>query len=420
MNGLLHRPVMVARRIFAPYDSADGSAGDKACVTLERRAFFEMKAGQAHSIRVRASAGDYSVACGPGILRQAGRVIEKLGRFTSVHILSSPKVWRAVAATVRRGISPAYEPQVHLFNDAETAKNLRTVEEMARTLVRAGADRKALLIAVGGGVVGDVAGFLAASYLRGVALAQVPTTVVAQVDSAVGGKTGVNLPEGKNLVGAFYPPRVVLVDPDVLTTLPDREFRGGLAEVIKYGVIADEKLFRFLEENITRILRRDASVLHHVIRRCIEIKASVVSRDERESGPRETLNFGHTFGHALESATRYRRFQHGEAVALGMMCAALLGHELLETPADQVSRMVALIRQIGPFPTWPKIPAVRLLKTMSSDKKANRGQLRFVLTPRLGCALSYADVPMKNVLCVLRFGPQLALRRLAELEKCDG
>ena len=379
-----------------------------------------MKAGQAHSIRVRASAGDYSVACGPGILRQAGRVIEKLGRFTSVHILSSPKVWRAVAGTVRRGIAPAHEPQVHLFNDAETAKNLRTVEEMARKLVRAGADRKALLIAVGGGVVGDVAGFVAASYLRGVALVQVPTTVVAQVDSAVGGKTGVNLPEGKNLVGAFYPPRVVLVDPDVLTTLPDREFRGGLAEVIKYGVIADEKLFRFLEENMTRILRRDASVLQHVIRRCIEIKASVVSRDERESGLREMLNFGHTFGHALESATRYRRFQHGEAVALGMMCAALLGHELLETPADQVSRMVALIRQIGPFPTWPKIPAVRILKTMSSDKKAKAGQLRFVLTPRLGCALSYADVPMKNVLCVLRFGPQLALRPLAELEKCDG
>ena len=387
---------------------------------MERHAFSEMKAGQAHSIRVRASAGDYSVACGPGILRQAGRVIEKLGRFTSVHILSSPKVWRAVAGTVRRGISPAHEPQVHLFNDAETAKNLRTVEEMARKLVRAGADRKALLIAVGGGVVGDVAGFVAASYLRGVALVQVPTTVVAQVDSAVGGKTGVNLPEGKNLVGAFYPPRVVLVDPDVLTTLPDREFRGGLAEVIKYGVIADEKLFRFLEENMTRILRRDASVLQHVIRRCIEIKASVVSRDERESGLREMLNFGHTFGHALESATRYRRFQHGEAVALGMMCAALLGHELLETPADQVSRMVALIRQIGPFPTWPKIPAVRILKTMSSDKKAKAGQLRFVLTPRLGCALSYADVPMKNVLCVLRFGPQLALRPLAELEKCDG
>src|SRR6516164_136010 len=394
-------------------------SGLHGCATLESP-HFQMKPNEAHSIRVRAAAGDYSVVCRPGILRHAPQAIAKLGRFTSVHVLSSPGVWRAVGGAVRQGISAVDDPQVLLFDDAEAAKNLRTVEEIARKLVRAGADRKALLIAVGGGVVGDVAGFVAASYLRGVALVQVPTTVVAQVDSAVGGKTGVNLPEGKNLVGAFYPPRGVLVDPDVLTTLPDREFRCGLAEVIKYGVIADEKLFRFLEENITRILKRDASVLEHVIRRSIEIKASVVSRDERESGPRETLNFGHTFGHALESATRYRRFQHGEAVALGMMCAALLGHELLETPADQVSRMVALIRQIGPFPTWPKIPAVRLLKTMSSDKKSKAGKPRFVLTPRLGRASSYGDVPTENVLCVLRFGPQLAMRTVTELEKCGG
>jgi len=247
--------------------------------------------------------------CRRGILRESGRVVAKLGGFTSVHILSSPRVWRAVNGIVRQGISRVREPQVHLFDDAEAAKNLRTVEEIVRRLVRAGADRKALLIAVGGGVVGDVAGFVAASYLRGVALVQLPTTMVAQVDSAVGGKTGVNLPEGKNLVGAFYPPRLVLVDPDVLSTLPDREFRAGLAEVIKYGVIADAKLFRFLEENMARILRRDAKALQHIIRRSIEIKASVVSRDEKESGLREILNFGHTFGHALESATRYRRFR---------------------------------------------------------------------------------------------------------------
>jgi len=306
-----------------------------------------------------------------------------------------------------------------LFDDAEAAKNLRTVEEIVRRLVRAGADRKALLIAVGGGVVGDVAGFVAASYLRGVALVQLPTTMVAQVDSAVGGKTGVNLPEGKNLVGAFYPPRLVLVDPDVLSTLPDREFRAGLAEVIKYGVIADAKLFRFLEENMARILRRDAKALQHIIRRSIEIKASVVSRDEKESGLREILNFGHTFGHALESATRYRRFQHGEAVALGMMCAALLGHEVLQTPANHVSRIVALVRRIGPFPAWPKIPADRLLQAMGSDKKAKAGKLRFALASRLGRASSFGDVPTKNVQCVLRFGPQLALRPIAELETCD-
>ena len=412
------RPVMVARRNFVPYDSPIRSAG-RGAVLHWSGTRFQMKASEGHTIRVRASAGDYSVACRPGILRQAGRAIEKLGVFTSVHILSSPRVWRFVGRAARRGISAAREPQLHLFDDGEAAKNLRTVEEIARKLVRAGADRKALLIAVGGGVVGDVAGFVASSYLRGVPLVQVPTTVVAQVDSAVGGKSGVNLREGKNLVGAFYPPRLVLVDPDLLSTLPEREFRGGLAEVIKYGVIADSKLFRFLEENMARILKRDTRALQHVIRRSIEIKATVVSRDEKESGLREILNFGHTFGHALESATRYRRFQHGEAVALGMMCAALLGHEVLQTPADQVSRMVALIRRIGPFPTWPRIPADRLLKAMGSDKKAKAGKLRFVLAPRLGCASSYGNVPTENVLCVLRFGPQLVLRALEELETCD-
>ena len=378
-----------------------------------------MKPSDSHSIRVRAAAGDYMVTCQRGLLWHARREIEKLGSFTSVHILSSPKVWRAAGDRVRRGISAGSELQVHLFDDVEAAKNLQTVEAIARKLAKTGADRKALLVAVGGGVVGDVAGFAAASYLRGVALVQVPTTVVAQVDSAVGGKTGVNLPEGKNLVGAFYPPRVVLVDSELLEALPEREFRGGLAEVIKYGVIADAKLFRFLEENMPRILKRDADALQHVIRRSIEIKADVVSRDERESGLREILNFGHTFGHALESATRYRRFQHGEAVALGMMCAALLGHEMLHTPADDVSRMIALIRQIGPFPAWPKIPADRLLQAMGSDKKAKAGRVRFVLAPRLGRAASYDDVPASNILCVLRFGRQLVLRPLDELRRCD-
>lgn len=370
-------------------------------------------------MRVHAGAGDYTVVCERGILRRTGREIEKLGSFTSVHLLSSPKVWRAAGAKVRTGIPDGCEAQVHLFDDSESAKNLRTVEAIERKLVRAGADREALLIAVGGGVVGDVAGFAAASYLRGVALVQVPTTVVAQVDSAVGGKTGVNLPEGKNLVGAFYPPRLVLVDPELLETLPEREFRGGLAEVIKYGVIADAKLFSFLEQNMAKILKRDTGVLREIIGRSIEIKAKVVSQDERESGLREILNFGHTFGHALESATRYRCFRHGEAVALGMMCAALLGHEVLDTPADDVSRIVALIRRIGPFPRWPKISADGLMRAMGSDKKAKAGKLRFVLTPRLGQAASYDDVPEKNVLCVLRFGPQLALRPLEQLGTCD-
>src|SRR5579864_8560289 len=200
-------------------------------------------------IRVQSSAGPYSVVAGAGAIRHAAREITSLGRFSSVHIVVSPRVWRAVGKIVQGGLRFSNRNAMHLFNDAESAKHLGSVEHIARSLCRGGADRKSLIIAVGGGVVGDVVGFVAASYLRGVALVHVPTTLVAQVDSSIGGKTGVNLPEGKNLVGAFYPPRLILTDPEVLQTLPEREFRGGLAEVIKYGVIADAQLFAFLEAN---------------------------------------------------------------------------------------------------------------------------------------------------------------------------
>ena len=321
---------------------------------------------------------------------------------------------------VRRGISARLAAQVHLLDDAESAKNLKTIEAIARKLVRAGADRNSLLIAVGGGVVGDVVGFAAASYLRGVALVHVPTTVVAQVDSAIGGKTGVNLPEGKNLMGAFYPPRLVLVDPKALTSLPEREFRSGLAEVIKYGVIADAKLFAFLEENMEGILGRDSGALEHVIRRSIEIKAHVVSRDEKESGLREILNFGHTFAHALESATRYKKYRHGEAVAWGMMCAALLGHEAAKTPADHVARMIALVRRVGPLPGWPAVPPQKLFAAMRADKKAKFGKVRVVLSPRLGTAKSYDGVPEKTAIRVLRFGPRFVLGPMNSLRKNHG
>jgi len=355
--------------------------------------------------------GEYAVVCRRGLLNEVGREIARLGEFSSVHVLSSPKVWRAVGAKLKKGLGRRLATAaVHLFDDAEAAKNMATVEGIARKLARAGADRKSLLIAVGGGVVGDVGGFAAAAYLRGVRVVQVPTTLVAQVDSAVGGKTGVNLPEGKNLVGAFYPPKLVLVDPEALSTLPEREFRGGLAEVIKYGVIADAKLFAFLEENLGRILQREPQALEQVIRRSIEIKAEVVSKDERESGLREILNFGHTFGHALESATGYKRFQHGEAVAWGMMCAALLGHEAAGTKADGVSRIVALVRRIGPLPAWPRTTPDALLKAMKTDKKARKGRVRFVLSRRIGEAGSYDEVQPRSVLRVLRFAPHFFLK----------
>ncbi len=349
-----------------------------------------------------------------------GGSIAALGPFSNVHLLTSPGVWNALGKTVSGGFSKKNQPQVHLLDDGESAKTLSTVEKVARSLVRTGADRHSLVIAVGGGVIGDVAGFVAASYLRGVSLVQVPTTLVAQVDSSVGGKTGVNLPEGKNLVGAFYPAKLVLVDPDALATLPEREYRGGLAEVIKYGIIADKKLFGFLEKELDRLLSRDAESLLHIIRRSIDIKADVVSRDERESSLREILNFGHTFGHALESVTKYKKYQHGEAVALGMMCAALLGHEAAGTPADEVARMISLTRRIGPLPGWPGCEPELLLDAMRSDKKTRGGKLRFVLAPRIGKAKSYDGIDEKNVLCVLRLMAKSGENPEVAIGKCHG
>jgi 3-dehydroquinate synthase len=356
-------------------------------------------------ILVNSSAGRYAVLCGAGVLRYGAEEIRRLGKFSRIHLVSSPKVWRAVGKSVLSGLGSKIVHAKHLMNDGESAKNLSTVEKLSRSLVRAGIDRRSLIVAVGGGVVGDLAGFAASACLRGVALVQIPTTLISQVDSAVGGKTGVNLPEGKNLVGTFYPARLVLVDSAMLKPLPERQYRGGLAEVIKYGIISDTKLFAFLEKNFDAVLRRDSAALAYIIPRCLEIKAHVVSRDERESGLREVLNFGHTFGHALETITNYHTYQHGEAVAWGMMAAALLGHEIGLTPADEVSRIVALVRRMGPLPPWPSVPPKKLIAAMYSDKKTRAGKLRFVLAPKIGKMESHDNVPLETLERVLHFAP---------------
>src|ERR1700675_3329665 len=362
---------------------------------------------KAKIIRVRSAAGEYAVLCGAGILRGAPDEIAKLGEFSSVHVLTSPRVWRASGKAVKAAIPRDAWKNVHVFDDAETKKNMRTVELLCRKLTRAGADRKSLIIAVGGGVVGDVAGFVAASYLRGAPLVHVSTTLVAQVDSSIGGKTGVNLPEGKNLVGSIYAPRLVLIDTDLLRTLPGRQFRSGIAEVIKYGVIADAELFAYLEQNIEKLLHKARDALEYVIPRCVEIKADVVSRDERESGLREILNFGHTFGHALESVTKYRRYLHGEAVAWGMIAAALLGRELGITRNDDVSRMVSLIRGIGKMPDWPRVGQKILIAAMLPDKKTRAGKLRFVVSPRMGEAHSSEAVSMDALERAMQLTPKV-------------
>jgi 3-dehydroquinate synthase len=342
-------------------------------------------------IPVRSAARVYSVECGRGALARLRRAIAALGESSGVFIISSPQVWKGCGRRIERALAGAGAGRgrggkfAHvLFDDRESAKGLATVEGISRELSRAGADRGAVLVAVGGGVVGDVVGFAAASYLRGVRLIHVPTTLVAQVDSAIGGKTGVNLPEGKNLVGAFYPPHRVVADPDLLASLPEQQFRSGLYEVIKYGILGDAKLFDYVEARIDALLRRDAAVLDWVVPRCIAAKAAIVSRDERESGEREALNLGHTLGHALESATAYRRYLHGEAVGWGIIFAALLAVATDRLKIADASRIARLVARVGPLPHLRGISVADLLVRMRGDKKSRAGQVRWVLPLRVG------------------------------------
>jgi 3-dehydroquinate synthase len=350
---------------------------------------------------VRAANGKYDVLCGRGVLRELPRVLSRVRPEGAVFAISSPRVWRHWGARVERLLGGVRRATI-LIDDGETAKNLSTVERACRDLVRAGADRRALLVAVGGGVVGDVAGFVAASYARGIALVHVPTTVVAQVDSAIGGKTGVNLPEGKNLVGAFYPPKGVVADPGLLSSLPPRDFRSGIYEIIKYGVIGDAKLFQFLEGKLEKVLRRERAALAFVIERSIAQKARVVSKDERESGLREILNFGHTFAHALESVTGYRTYLHGEAVGWGMIAAARLAVEKgMLLPRDE-ERVAKVIARVGPLPAWSPIPAAQLIAAMQADKKTRDGHLRFVLPECIGRVRCGVEAEEEMLVRVLR------------------
>jgi 3-dehydroquinate synthase len=278
--------------------------------------------------------------------------------------------------------------------DGEAFKTLDVMTTIIDKLVAMGANRDTTVVALGGGVVGDTAGFAAASYMRGIGFIQVPTTLLAQVDSSVGGKTGVNHSKGKNLIGAFHQPQAVLIDTDTLATLPEREFKAGLAEVIKYGAIADDAFFSWLEQNLAALLRRDADALAEAIERSCELKAEVVAADERETGRRAILNFGHTFGHAIEHCLGYGEWLHGEAVAAGMVMAA----ELSDIDKDQVDRLRTLIAGAGLPVAPPAVAAGALLQAMSRDKKVQQKQLRFVLLTRIGDAVVTSDVDQATLL----------------------
>jgi 3-dehydroquinate synthase len=361
-------------------------------------------------MRIRSSAGSYDVHCAPGALRQTGARVARLRDSSGVFVLSSARVWRHWGARLTSGIRGWRAKRAILFDDREAAKRLSTVEQICRGLVRAGADRHSVVVALGGGVVGDVAGLVAATYLRGVRIVQVPTTLVAQVDSSIGGKTGVNLPEGKNMIGAFYPPALVIVDPEALRTLPHREYRSGLYEVVKYGVIADRKLFSYLERHMLGLLRRDPAALERAMPRCIRIKAHIVEKDERESGLRQILNFGHTLGHALETATGYRRFLHGEAIGWGMMAATLLGlatNRLGEAEAERIFRLVV---SIGPLPSLAGIRASDLRAILAGDKKSRGGRVGWVLPHRIGKVEWGIEVPWAVVARAFKELPAMALK----------
>lgn len=335
------------------------------------------------SIKVKLGERSYPIYFGSGILKEFGKTFKGFSKSNRAVIVTNPKVGGLYYSVVEKGLlKEGIEPIRLDVPDGEEYKTLAWASKLFDRLIALKADRQTPLIALGGGVIGDLTGFVAATYLRGVPFIQVPTTLLAQVDSSVGGKTGVNHRRGKNLIGAFYQPKFVYIDVDTLKTLDKRELRAGLAEVIKYGVIKDAKLFKYLEDNID-VLTQNLALLH-IIKRSCAIKASVVEADEREAGLRAILNFGHTFGHAVEAVTKYKEYKHGEAVAIGMVYAAELSHGLGLCGKDEVDRISDLIKNAGLPVEAPDFPRKSFLKAMEIDKKMVGGELRFVLIEKIG------------------------------------
>jgi 3-dehydroquinate synthase len=338
--------------------------------------------------------GPYTVHIGGGLAADLPRLLDQAGLPARRFVVSSARIWKPHERALARTCDPG---DVLLLPDGERHKTLQTVSRIYDALIRAAADRATTMVAIGGGVVGDVAGFAAATYLRGVALVQVPSTLLAQVDSAIGGKVGVNHALGKNLIGAFYPPRLVVADPLLLATLPRREFRSGLYEVVKYGVIASRELFDRVTEGLPAVFAREPAVLQPIVADSCRIKAGVVEADELEAGPRRVLNLGHTAGHALEALTRYRRFLHGEAIALGMLIAAALAVARGVMTEDDRQALARTIMQMGPLPSLGDLSASQAIEIVRHDKKVVAGTLHFVLPLGIGRVAIADDVKEKEL-----------------------
>jgi len=338
-------------------------------------------------VKVPLGSRSYDIKIGPGLLGRVGIDCARLKLGRRCAIITDTNVGRRYAKPVFESLVQAdFEPSLVVVPAGETAKSLKSVQTCYDRLASSRIERKSFIVALGGGVVGDLAGFVAATYLRGLPFVQVPTTLLAQVDSSVGGKVGVNLKAGKNLVGAFFQPQLVLCDLSTLETLPHREFRAGLAEVIKYGIIYDAKLFAQLERDLPKLLEREPRILAGVVARCCEIKARVVGKDETENGLRAILNFGHTVGHALESVSSYGKFLHGEAISIGQVAAAHLSADILKMPARDVARITNLFQRAG-LPICTRMNATqhrRIFGAMRLDKKVSGGQIKFVLAKGIG------------------------------------
>ena len=350
-------------------------------------------------IRVSSGTANYDVVVGQGLIGSLHTRLKAVsgGKPYRSFLVTSPDIWKLWSKKVRAAFPEAESPHVLFLPSGEKHKRMATVEALAEQLAEAGADRDALLVAFGGGVVGDITGFLAAIYMRGVPFVQVPTTLLAQVDSSVGGKTGVNLSAGKNLVGSFHHPRLVLADLDLLSTLPGRELRSGLQESVKAGVIKDAKLFSYMEANKELIASGEVGALASVIAASIKVKAKVVKGDERESGVRMILNFGHTIGHAIEAATGFKRLLHGEAVAWGSIAALHVGRARGTISDEEFARIANLIFAYGPLPRF-RATAATLVELTAGDKKARSGRRAFILPTGVGSVEVVYDVTDEELL----------------------
>ncbi len=344
----------------------------------------------------------YSIMVGAGALAQVGPELRQLEPGRKVALVSDAGILGLHGGTVRRSLSEAgFEVTDILVPDGEQAKTLDVARAAWDRLVDVGFDRTSTVVALGGGAVGDLAGFVAATYMRGMNLVQVPTTLLAQVDASIGGKTAIDHPRAKNLIGAFHQPRLVLADPAVLTSLTEREYRSGLAEVIKHGIVLDADYFHDLEEHLTDVLRRDLPTLERVVAGSCRIKASVVERDEEEAELRAVLNYGHTIGHALEAVTGYKRWAHGEAISLGIVAEARLAEKLGVAAAETTERQRRLLERAGLPVAGTGVVPNAVLEALARDKKARDGRVPFVLAPEIGSYRLVFDVPQAAVLEVL-------------------